>query len=160
VSASNPVNPILDTLSKYSHDNDLVVTLNATFAMGFVGASQGGGYVKRKNAFVRETLKGETADTQGSREKESLQQKEEHWKEEETARISSTELEGQKTLEEAERIGEGEVEVTTAEGAFKDKEDRKMQSASLLTEMTNQVKASAAFWASVDQSREQPSLLR
>jgi 26S proteasome regulatory subunit N1 len=35
VSASNPV---LDTLSKYSHDNDLTVALNANFAMGLVGA--------------------------------------------------------------------------------------------------------------------------
>jgi 26S proteasome regulatory subunit N1 len=38
VSASNPVLPILDTLSKYSHDNDLQVALNAIFAMGLVGA--------------------------------------------------------------------------------------------------------------------------
>jgi 26S proteasome regulatory subunit N1 len=38
VSASNPVLPILDTLSKYSHDNDLAVALNAIFAMGLVGA--------------------------------------------------------------------------------------------------------------------------
>lgn len=38
VSASNPALPILDTLSKYSHDNDLAVALNAIFAMGLVGA--------------------------------------------------------------------------------------------------------------------------
>jgi len=38
VSASNPVLPVLDTLSKYSHDNDLTVALNAIFAMGLVGA--------------------------------------------------------------------------------------------------------------------------
>jgi 26S proteasome regulatory subunit N1 len=38
VSASNPSLPILDTLSKYSHDNDLAVALNAIFAMGLVGA--------------------------------------------------------------------------------------------------------------------------
>jgi len=38
VSASNPVLPILDTLFKYSHDNDLAVALNAIFAMGLVGA--------------------------------------------------------------------------------------------------------------------------
>jgi len=38
VSTSNPVLPILDTLSKYSHDNDLAVALNAIFAMHFVGA--------------------------------------------------------------------------------------------------------------------------
>jgi 26S proteasome regulatory subunit N1 len=38
VSASNPVFPILDTLSKYSHDNDLAVTLNAIFTVGLVGA--------------------------------------------------------------------------------------------------------------------------
>ncbi|KAJ8515874.1 hypothetical protein ONZ45_g6768 [Pleurotus djamor] len=38
VSASNPQLPILDTLSKYSHDSDLQVALNAIFAMGLVGA--------------------------------------------------------------------------------------------------------------------------
>ncbi|KAF8886531.1 26S proteasome regulatory complex non-ATPase subcomplex Rpn1 subunit [Infundibulicybe gibba] len=38
VSTSNPQLPILDTLSKYSHDNDLQVALNAIFAMGLVGA--------------------------------------------------------------------------------------------------------------------------
>lgn len=38
ISASNPQLPILDTLSKYSHDNDLEVALNAIFAMGLVGA--------------------------------------------------------------------------------------------------------------------------
>ncbi|THH01280.1 hypothetical protein EW026_g1377 [Hermanssonia centrifuga] len=38
LSASNPQLPILDTLSKYSHDNDLQVALNAIFAMGLVGA--------------------------------------------------------------------------------------------------------------------------
>ncbi len=38
VSASNPKLPIIDTLSKYSHDHDLAVALNAIFAMGLVGA--------------------------------------------------------------------------------------------------------------------------
>lgn len=38
VSASNPQLPILDNLSRYSHDNDLEVALNAIFAMGLVGA--------------------------------------------------------------------------------------------------------------------------
>ncbi|KAF7797058.1 hypothetical protein EIP86_008250 [Pleurotus ostreatoroseus] len=38
LSASNPKLPVLDTLSKYSHDNDLAVALNAIFAMGLVGA--------------------------------------------------------------------------------------------------------------------------
>ncbi|KAF9255501.1 26S proteasome regulatory complex, non-ATPase subcomplex, Rpn1 subunit [Marasmius fiardii PR-910] len=38
VSASTPHLPILDTLSKYSHDNDLSVAINAIFAMGLVGA--------------------------------------------------------------------------------------------------------------------------
>ncbi|KAF9561442.1 26S proteasome regulatory complex, non-ATPase subcomplex, Rpn1 subunit [Agrocybe pediades] len=38
VSTSNPQLPILDTLSKYSHDNDLQVAQNAIFAMGLVGA--------------------------------------------------------------------------------------------------------------------------
>ena len=35
---SNPAMPILDTLSKYSHDNDLDVAINAILAMGLVGA--------------------------------------------------------------------------------------------------------------------------
>lgn len=38
LSASNPQLAILDTLSKYSHDNDLEVALNAIFALGLVGA--------------------------------------------------------------------------------------------------------------------------
>jgi 26S proteasome regulatory subunit N1 len=38
ISASNPQLPILDILSKYSHDHDLSVALNAIFAMGLVGA--------------------------------------------------------------------------------------------------------------------------
>lgn len=38
VSTSNPQLPILDTLSKYSHDNDLQVAMNAIIAMGLVGA--------------------------------------------------------------------------------------------------------------------------
>ena len=38
ISASNPQLGILDTLSKYSHDNDLAVALNSILAMGFVGA--------------------------------------------------------------------------------------------------------------------------
>jgi len=38
LSASNPQLHILDTLSKYSHDNDLLVAINAIFAMGLVGA--------------------------------------------------------------------------------------------------------------------------
>ena len=38
LSCSNPQLPLLDTLSKYSHDNDLAVALNAIFAMGLVGA--------------------------------------------------------------------------------------------------------------------------
>lgn len=38
ISASNPQLNVLDTLSKYSHDNDLEVALNAIIAMGFVGA--------------------------------------------------------------------------------------------------------------------------
>ncbi|KAI9596099.1 26S proteasome regulatory complex, non-ATPase subcomplex, Rpn1 subunit [Syncephalis fuscata] len=36
--ASNPLVGVLDTLSKYSHDNDVDVALNAIFAMGLVGA--------------------------------------------------------------------------------------------------------------------------
>ncbi|KAI9297710.1 26S proteasome regulatory complex, non-ATPase subcomplex, Rpn1 subunit [Neoconidiobolus thromboides FSU 785] len=36
--ASNPKLNVLDNLSKYSHDNDLDVALNAIFAMGLVGA--------------------------------------------------------------------------------------------------------------------------
>jgi 26S proteasome regulatory subunit N1 len=38
VSISNPQLPVMDTLSKYSHDNDLSVALNAIFAMGLIGA--------------------------------------------------------------------------------------------------------------------------
>jgi 26S proteasome regulatory subunit N1 len=38
ISVSNPALTILDTLSKYSHDNDLEVALCAIFAMGLVGA--------------------------------------------------------------------------------------------------------------------------
>jgi 26S proteasome regulatory subunit N1 len=38
LSASNPQLDIMDTLSKYSHDNDLQVALNSIFAMGLVGA--------------------------------------------------------------------------------------------------------------------------
>ncbi|KAJ3122184.1 proteasome regulatory particle base subunit [Nowakowskiella sp. JEL0407] len=36
--ASNPIVTVLDTLSKYSHDNDNDVAINAIFAMGMVGA--------------------------------------------------------------------------------------------------------------------------
>lgn len=36
--ASNPVVNVLDVLSKYSHDNDQEVAVNAIFAMGLVGA--------------------------------------------------------------------------------------------------------------------------
>ncbi|CAO3583955.1 unnamed protein product [Absidia cylindrospora] len=36
--ASNPTVTILDTLSKYSHDNDTEVAVSAIFAMGLVGA--------------------------------------------------------------------------------------------------------------------------
>ncbi|KAJ6585841.1 hypothetical protein B0H19DRAFT_1060027 [Mycena capillaripes] len=38
VSISSPQLPILDTLSKYSHDNDLAVAFNVILAMGLVGA--------------------------------------------------------------------------------------------------------------------------
>lgn len=38
LSASNPDLSIVETLSRYSHDNDLDVALNAIFAMGLVGA--------------------------------------------------------------------------------------------------------------------------
>ncbi|CAG8471978.1 12679_t:CDS:10 [Acaulospora colombiana] len=36
--ASNPILSVLETLSKYSHDNDPDVAINAIFAMGLVGA--------------------------------------------------------------------------------------------------------------------------
>src|SRR2546421_2076849 len=36
--ASNPLLNVLETLSKYSHDNDAEVAINAIFAMGLVGA--------------------------------------------------------------------------------------------------------------------------
>lgn len=38
VSASNPQMKVFDTLSRYSHDNDFDVAVNAIFAMGLVGA--------------------------------------------------------------------------------------------------------------------------
>ena len=38
LSASNPQLAILETLSKYSHDSDINVAINAILAMGFVGA--------------------------------------------------------------------------------------------------------------------------
>ena len=38
ISASNPQFTILDTLSKYSHDSDIDVAVNAILAMGLVGA--------------------------------------------------------------------------------------------------------------------------
>src|SRR5882757_11454753 len=38
LSASNPQVGMIDTLSKYSHDSDIGVALNAILAMGFVGA--------------------------------------------------------------------------------------------------------------------------
>jgi len=48
VSASNPVLPVLDTLSKYSHDNDLTVVLNAIFATGLVGAPSTSGLLLQR----------------------------------------------------------------------------------------------------------------
>ena len=36
--ASNPLISILDILSKYSHDHDLDVAVNAIYAMGLIGA--------------------------------------------------------------------------------------------------------------------------
>jgi 26S proteasome regulatory subunit N1 len=38
VCVSNPLVHVLDILSKYSHDNDQEVAINAIFAMGLVGA--------------------------------------------------------------------------------------------------------------------------
>lgn len=38
LSASNPQMKVFETLSRYSHDNDLDVAVNAIFAMGLVGA--------------------------------------------------------------------------------------------------------------------------
>ncbi|KAK9262208.1 armadillo-type protein [Lipomyces tetrasporus] len=38
ISASNPQMKVFDTLSRYSHDSDLDVAVNAIFAMGLVGA--------------------------------------------------------------------------------------------------------------------------
>ena len=38
ISPSNPQMKVYDTLSRYSHDNDNEVAINAIFAMGFVGA--------------------------------------------------------------------------------------------------------------------------
>lgn len=39
-SVSNPQLPVLDTLSKFSHDSDSDVTHNAIFAMGIVGSGK------------------------------------------------------------------------------------------------------------------------
>ena len=36
--ASNPQVGLIDTLSKYSHDSDIGVAMNAILAMGFIGA--------------------------------------------------------------------------------------------------------------------------
>ncbi|KAJ1671345.1 proteasome regulatory particle base subunit [Spiromyces aspiralis] len=38
VCTSNPEPSVIDTLSKYSHDNDSNVAMSATFAMGLIGA--------------------------------------------------------------------------------------------------------------------------
>src|ERR1700748_3529360 len=38
VSPSNPQMKVYDTLSRYSHDNDIDVAINAIFAMGLLGA--------------------------------------------------------------------------------------------------------------------------
>ena len=38
LSTSNPQLPILDTLSKFSHDSDPTVARNAIFSMGLVGS--------------------------------------------------------------------------------------------------------------------------
>jgi 26S proteasome regulatory subunit N1 len=38
ISVSNPALHVMDTLSKYSHDNDIEVAINAIFAMGIIGA--------------------------------------------------------------------------------------------------------------------------
>jgi 26S proteasome regulatory subunit N1 len=38
LNASNPQMKVYDTLSRYSHDNDIDVAINAIFAMGLVGA--------------------------------------------------------------------------------------------------------------------------
>src|SRR5271170_5551770 len=38
LSASNPQVGLIDTLSKYSHDSDIGVAMNAILAMGFIGA--------------------------------------------------------------------------------------------------------------------------
>ena len=40
LSVSNPKLQILDTLSKFSHDNDAEVAHNSIFAMGLVGAGK------------------------------------------------------------------------------------------------------------------------
>ena len=40
ISVSNPKLQILDTLSKFSHDNDPEVAHNSIFAMGLVGAGK------------------------------------------------------------------------------------------------------------------------
>ena len=38
LSVSNPKLPVMDTLSKFSHDNDSEVASNSVFGMGLIGA--------------------------------------------------------------------------------------------------------------------------
>jgi 26S proteasome regulatory subunit N1 len=49
--ASNPQLTVFETLSRYSHDSDLEVAVNAIFAMGLVGAGT-------KNARIAQLLRG------------------------------------------------------------------------------------------------------
>src|SRR4051794_39620417 len=49
--ASNPLVNVLETLSKYSHDNDTDVATNAIFALGLVGAGT-------NNARIAQMLRG------------------------------------------------------------------------------------------------------
>ena len=51
LSISRPHLPILDTLSKFSHDSDAQVAYNAIFSMGLVGAGTNNG---RLSALLRQ----------------------------------------------------------------------------------------------------------
>lgn len=56
VSASNPQLPVLDILSKYSHDSDLAIALNAIFALGLVGAGTNNARLPQMFATIRGLL--------------------------------------------------------------------------------------------------------
>ena len=54
VSTSNPYLPILETLSKYSHNNDLQVAINTIFAMGLVGVGTNNACLAQATQMLRQ----------------------------------------------------------------------------------------------------------